>query len=180
MVAVTEGFVPFRGMRTWYRIAGDLDSGKVPLLLLHGGPGTGSDAFEPLEALAGTGRAVVRYDQIGCGYSDRPGDPGLWTAGTFVDELLTVRRELRLDRVHLLGWSWGGMLALEYLLTVRQDVDSLILASSPVSVSRWNRSRLGCASSRYSVRPLPPTSACGHGRAHSDYPLRLARAACPA
>ncbi len=108
------------GMRTWYRIAGDPGSGKVPLLLLHGGPGIGSDVFEPLEALAAHDRAVVRFDQIGCGYSDRPKDPGLWTIGTFVDELATVRDELGLDRVHLLGWSWGGMLALEYLLTRRQ------------------------------------------------------------
>jgi pimeloyl-ACP methyl ester carboxylesterase len=138
VVAVTEGFVPFRGMRTWYRIAGDPGSGKVPLLLLHGGPGMGSDVFEPLEALAANGRAVVRYDQIGCGYSDRPQDPGLWTIGTFVDELAAVRRALGLDRVHLLGWSWGGMLALEYLLTRRQDVQSLILASSPVSVRMWS------------------------------------------
>jgi L-proline amide hydrolase len=139
VVAVTEGFVAFRGMRTWYRIAGDRDSGKVPLLLLHGGPGMGSDVFEPLEALAAHGRAVVRYDQIGCGYSDRPKDPGLWAIGTFVDELATVRRELGLDRVHLLGWSWGGMLAMEYLLVQGQDVQSLILASSPVSVSLWGQ-----------------------------------------
>jgi len=138
MGAVTEGFVPFRGMRTWYRVAGDLGSGKAPLLLLHGGPGTGSDAFLPLEALASSGRAVVRYDQIGCGYSDRPRDSRLWTIGTFVDELEAVRRELQLDRVHLLGWSWGGMLALEYLLTRRQDVQSLTLASSPVSVGMWS------------------------------------------
>jgi len=35
MVTVTEGFVPFRGMRTWYRVAGDLGSAKTPLLLLQ-------------------------------------------------------------------------------------------------------------------------------------------------
>jgi pimeloyl-ACP methyl ester carboxylesterase len=140
--AGSEGFVSFRGMRTWYRVAGDLARparGKLPLLLLHGGPGIPSDPFEPLEALAGGGRAVVRYDQLGCGRSDRPRDPSLWTMATFVDELRTVRRELGLERVHLLGWSWGGMLALEYMLSRPGGIASLVLASAPASAPLWIR-----------------------------------------
>jgi L-proline amide hydrolase len=133
----TEGFVSFRGLRTWYRVAGDIDAtdvGKVPVLLLHGGPGFPSDPFESLEALASSGRPVIRYDQIGCGRSDRPHDPSWWTVETFVDELATVRRELGLDRVHLLGWSWGGMLALEYLLTRPDGIVSVVLTSTPPSI----------------------------------------------
>ena len=90
-----EGFVGFRGLRTWYRIAGDRHAatdGQLPLLLVHGGPGFPSDPFESLEALARSGRPVIRYDQIGCGRSDRPHDPSWWTVETFVDELATVRR----------------------------------------------------------------------------------------
>ena len=133
----SEGFVPFRGLRTWYRIAGNLNSakdGQLPLLLLHGGPGFPSDPFESLEALARSGRPVVRYDQIGCGRSDRPHDPSWWTVETFVDELSAVRRELGLDRAHLLGWSWGGMLALEYLLTKPEGIASVVLTSTPPSI----------------------------------------------
>ena len=132
-----EGFVRFRGMRTWYRVVGDLDSGRTPLLLVHGGPGIPSDPFEPLEALAEAGRPVVRYDQIGCGRSDRPRDPALWTVDTFLDELRTVRRELGLDRVNLLGWSWGGMLALAYALEQPAGLQSLVLASAPASAPLW-------------------------------------------
>ncbi len=65
--------------------------GKLPLLLLHGGPGQPSDYFELLEVLAGIGRPVVTYDQIGFGRSDRPADPALWTMEMFVDELGTCR-----------------------------------------------------------------------------------------
>ena len=132
-----EGFVGFRGLRTWYRIAGDRHAatdGQLPLLLLHGGPGFPSDPFESLEALARSGRPVIRYDQIGCGRSDRPHDPSWWTVETFVDELATVRRELGLDHVHLLGWSWGGMLALEYLLTKPEGIASVVLTSTPPSI----------------------------------------------
>lgn len=137
---IAEGHVRFRGMRTWYRIAGDLRSdgrGPVPLLLLHGGPGMPSDALQPLDALARDGRAVVAYDQIGCGRSDRPRNPTLWTMATFLDELTVVRRELGLRRVHLLGWSWGGMLALEHVLSRPDGVVSLTLASSPASAPLW-------------------------------------------
>ena len=133
----TEGFVGFRGLRTWYRIAGEphaATDGQLPVLLLHGGPGFPSDPFESLEALARSGRPVIRYDQIGCGRSDRPHDPSWWTVETFLDELATVRRELGLDHVHLLGWSWGGMLALEYLLTRPEGIASAVLTSTPPSI----------------------------------------------
>src|SRR5687768_11881637 len=116
--SVHEGFVPFRGFRTWYRIVGDADApGKAPLLCLHGGPGVPHDYLTPLDRLARTGRRVIYYDQLGCGNSDQPHDPSLWTVELFLDELRTVRAALGLERVHLLGQSWGGMLAMEYALT---------------------------------------------------------------
>lgn len=132
-----EGYVPFRGMRTWYRVVGDRHPSRTPLLLIHGGPGIPSDPLEPLEALAYGGRPVVLYDQIGCGRSDRPRDPALWTVETFLDELRAVRRHLGLVRVHLLGWSWGGMLAMQYALERPAGLQSLVLASAPASAPLW-------------------------------------------
>src|SRR3954452_21324182 len=113
----TEGFVPFRGFDTWYRIVGQGEArGKLPLLCLHGGPGVPHDYLEPLEAMAATGRRVIFYDQLGCGRSAQPHDPDLWTVEFFVEELGVVREQLGLTRTHLLGQSWGGMLAMQYLL----------------------------------------------------------------
>jgi proline-specific peptidase len=137
-VQAKEGFVPFRGYRTWYRIVGDEESeGKLPVVLLHGGPGGAHYYLETLEALADTGRRAIFYDQIGCGKSDLPEDESLWVVETFVEELDVVRRELGLDRVHLFGNSWGGMLAMEYALTRPRGLESLILASSPASMPQW-------------------------------------------
>ena len=139
-VPVSEGFVPFRGFRTWYRVVGDLaqpEPAKVPLLVLHGGPGESHDYLEPLEALAGSGRPIIFYDQLGGGNSDQPHDPSLWSVELFLDELATVRRELGLGHIHLLGQSWGGMLAMEYALTQPVGLASLILASSPASIPQW-------------------------------------------
>lgn len=133
---VQEGFILFRGYRTWYRIVGDLSKSKegmFPLLTLHGGPGATHYGLLPLEKIAESGRAVIFYDQLGCGNSDCPDDPSLWSVNLFLDELIAIRRELELEQIHLFGHSWGGMLAMEYVLTQPSGVLSLVLASSLAS-----------------------------------------------
>lgn len=134
-----EGVIDFRGYRVWYACVGEETErpGSVPLLCLHGGPGVGHDYLESLAALAQRGRRVIFYDQLGCGNSDQPDDPALWTVPLFVEEVGVVRRALGLDRVHLLGQSWGGMLAMEYALTRPAGLASLTLASSPASMIQW-------------------------------------------
>ena len=133
-----EGFVPFKGYRTWYRVVGDGEEpGKLPVIYLHGGPGGTHDYLESLEAMAETGRRAIFYDQIGCGKSDLPDDLSLYTPETFVEEVGAVRDHLGLDRVHVFGSSWGGMLAMEYALTQPAGLVSLIIASSPSSMKQW-------------------------------------------
>ena len=135
---MAEGFVPFRGYRTWYRVVGEGEEpGKLPLLCLHGGPGGTHDYIEPLEGMAATGRRTIFYDQLGCGRSDLPDDPSLWTVELFVEEVGAVREALGLERVHLFGNSWGGMLAMEYALTQPAGLASLVLASAPASIPQW-------------------------------------------
>jgi proline-specific peptidase len=137
-VTVAEGRLPFRGYEVWYRIVGDgEEAGKLPVLLLHGGPGGTHDYLESLEALAETGRRAIFYDQLGCGQSDLPDDPALYTVELFVNEVGAVRRELGLERIHLFGSSWGGMLAMEYALTQPGGLASLVVASSPASMPQW-------------------------------------------
>ena len=134
-----EGLIDFRGHRVWYACIGEADEqpGKLPLLCLHGGPGAGHDYLESLAAMAQRGRRVIFYDQLGCGNSDQPNDPSLWTVPLYVEEVDVVRRTLGLDRIHLLGQSWGGMLAMEYALTQPVGVASLTVASSPASMTQW-------------------------------------------
>jgi proline-specific peptidase len=135
-----EGYVDFRGHRTWYRFVGDLNSPVTPLLALHGGPGSTHNYFGPLEGLA-TERPVVLYDQIGCGKSDRPSDIK-WDVDVFRDEVVAVRDQLGLERVHLLGTSWGGMLAQEHVLSGATGVVSLILSSTLANLALWNEEQL--------------------------------------
>jgi proline-specific peptidase len=132
---VSEGYVDYRRCRTWYRVVGDLASARVPLLALHGGPGSTHHYFGPLERL-GRERPVVLYDQIGCGSSDRPQEIE-WSVAVFREEVDAVRSHLGLERIHLLGTSWGGMLALEHLLSGAKGIVSLILSSTLASVDQW-------------------------------------------
>lgn len=121
------------GFQIWYRQVG---SGRIPLLTLHGGPGAGHDYLESLEGLS-SDRAVVFYDQLGCGSSDQPDDPARWVIDRFVSEIDTVRQALDLEEIHLLGQSWGGWLAIEYMLGQPDGVVSLTLASTSASVPQF-------------------------------------------
>jgi proline-specific peptidase len=139
-VSAAEGFVDYRGYRTWYRLVGDGTSDAVPLLALHGGPGSTHNYFEPLERLAAE-RPVVLYDQIGCGRSDRPRDID-WGVDVFREEVAAVREQLGLERVHLLGTSWGGMLAQEHVLSGATGIVSLVLSSTLANLALWNEEQL--------------------------------------
>ncbi len=108
-----EAMVPVEGGRVYVRVNGDLAGPRPPLLLIHGGPGGTHDAL--LEALPlADERAVILYDQLDSGRSDRPDNPANWRVARFVDEVEAVRRALGVRRWHVLGHSWGGTIALEY------------------------------------------------------------------
>jgi proline-specific peptidases, Bacillus coagulans-type subfamily len=138
MVELAEQFIPFRGHRIWTGVAGSLAQSRgLPLLCLHGGPGVPHDQLAPITRLSEQGRAVIVYDQLGCGRSDHPHDPALWSVELFVEEVAAMRQALGLERIHLLGQSWGGMLALETVLRGASGIEGLVLADTPVSIPQW-------------------------------------------
>ncbi len=129
-----EGYVDVPGGSVWYEIVG---GGKgIPLVTLHGGPGSTHWGMEPLKALADE-RPVVFYDQLGCGASDRPDDLSLWRTERFVEELHLLREALGYDRVHILGHSWGTMLGADYYLAHPDGIVSLVMSSPCISIERW-------------------------------------------
>jgi proline iminopeptidase len=130
-----QGFVDVPGGPVWYKVTGTGDG--VPLLVLHGGPGGTSCGFARLDPL-GEQRPVVRYDQLGTGRSGRPDDTTLWTVERYLEELHTLRQALGLERMHLLGHSWGASLATAYVLAKGSDgIASLVLSSPLLSTPLW-------------------------------------------
>ena len=135
---IEEKYIPFREYQTYVRIVKEDDQDSVPILLLHGGPGSTQNYFEVLDPLAKQ-RPVISYDQLGCGNSYVDHHPELWTLSTWMEELDNVIKSLHLTRFHLLGQSWGGMLALAYALQQPQGLQSLILSSTLSSSQLWGR-----------------------------------------
>lgn len=132
-------FVEWQDHRTWYRIVGDL-GGKTPVILAHGGPGATHDYIEPIAELSKTGRACILYDQLGNGRSShlREASSSFWTVDLFKNELKYLTDALGIaESYHLLGHSWGGMLAMEHALDRPAGLKSIVVADSPASVSAW-------------------------------------------
>lgn len=132
----TVGHIEVNGGNVWYRITGK--GPGIPLLVLHGGPGSKSSDSDPLRQL-GTDRPVIQYDQLGSGKSDRPTDTSLWTVERFVEELEQVVEALGLEEFHLLGHSWGTMLAASYLFKNPKGVRSVIFSGPALDAQRWER-----------------------------------------
>jgi len=133
-----EGFIPYKGYKVWYGIIGDgEETGKHPILCLHGGPGASHDYLTPLSELSKQGRRVVFYDQLGSGRSDHLDKPDMWTIELYVKEVDVLREALDLQKVHIYGQSWGGQLALEYAITNPVGLQSLVLADSLADMQQW-------------------------------------------
>ena len=128
-VGVQELRVPADDVTLYVRMAGDVDASGV-LIALHGGPGNSSDYMRSLEALASEQLAVVTYDQRGTGQSSEPSNG--YGMASYIADLEAVRQAAGVERFHLLGHSWGGVLALRYAVAHPDRVESLILMGSGV------------------------------------------------
>jgi proline-specific peptidase len=129
------GMIHVPGGRVWYERFGE--GPATPLLALHGGPGAGHYYLDPFIERMAAHRPVVVFDQLGCGESEKPDDPSLWTLDRAVEELDVVRETLGLERCHLFGQSWGGWLSIEYLARGRAGIVGLILASTSSSTRQF-------------------------------------------
>lgn len=131
-----ELMVSVPGGRIYVRVNGRLDGSRLPIVFIHGGPGGNHAAYLDALALADE-RAVILYDQLDSGLSDRPSNPSNWTVERFTAEVDAVRRAIGIGRWHVLGHSWGGTVALEYGARRPRELAGLIVASPLVSTRSW-------------------------------------------
>jgi proline iminopeptidase len=110
----------------------------LPVLTLHGGPGFPHFYFECFEDfLPGAGISYWYYDQLGCGFSDKPDDASLWNIERFTQEIELVRSALGLERMVLLGHSWGGLQCIEYALQHPDRVAGLVISNMTASTASY-------------------------------------------
>ncbi|MGW6772902.1 alpha/beta fold hydrolase [Streptomyces sp. NPDC055037] len=110
------------GVRLWATRTGG--GAGEPVILCHGGPGLWDTLEVPAALLPGT--PAYRWDQRGCGRSQRSGP---YSTARSIADLEAVRRHFGPERVTLLGHSWGARLALEYALAHSARVGALIYVS---------------------------------------------------
>jgi proline iminopeptidase len=115
-----------------------------PLILCHGGPGLW-DMFGSLASMLAGDVRVIRWDQRGCGRSERRGS---YSVARSVADLDAVRSRLGRDRVAVLGHSWGATLALRYALDFPERVSALVYLSGTGLGWGWHEPFRRAAASR--------------------------------
>ncbi|KAH9847672.1 proline-specific peptidase [Lenzites betulinus] len=144
-----EGFIdfPYEGEvhQTYYKVFGDLqDRSRTPVVVIHGGPGLSHDYLLPLADLTDQSYPVILYDQIGNArsthLSNKP--PTFWTIELFIDELENLLKQFDIqDKYHIVGHSWGGMLACEFVVRRQPPgLRRLVISDSPPSLALWKDS----------------------------------------
>jgi len=144
-VVPKEGYVKVLGFDLFYKQFGEPEKGEI--LCLHGGPGMTHDYMLPMADLADHGYRVTFYDQLGCGRSEVPKNPTLFVPEHYVEELEAFRRKMQLGKPHVIGSSWGGMLAIAYALKYQRNMTTMItvggLHSVPLTVREMEKMRRG-------------------------------------
>lgn len=125
-----DGFVAVEdGVRLYYRIEGQ---GPETLVVVHGGPGFSLESVRADFAPLAAHRRVIYYDQRGNGRSSLIDDPAALAIPRHIADLEAIRRHFRLEKLNLLGNSWGGLLISAYAAAHPDRVERLILdASAP-------------------------------------------------
>ncbi len=118
-----------RGLSVCCDVAGQADDPDRPLVLIHGLTGHRKDFELVLPALARHGR-VVAPDLRGHGDASPQGGPDGYDFSTLMDDLCALLDALGVDQCDLLGHSFGGMLALRFVLAHPERVASLVLMST--------------------------------------------------
>lgn len=130
--APTESTAEVNGVRLYTRRVGD----GPPVVVLHGGPGAHHDYLLPQYDRLAEGRALLYYDQRGGGRSPVSRDVAVGWREHVLD-LDALRDHWRLERLTLLGYSWGGLLAVLYALEHPDRIARLALVSAAPVTAAW-------------------------------------------
>lgn len=118
-----EKIVDINGAKIFCKTLGDGE----PLVIVHGGPGLAHDyLFDPFKQLSDNYKLIF-YDQRGCGKSQEFNEGESSTMETMVEDLEGVRKEFKLEKMNLVGQSWGAVIAFNYIFKYPDRVKYLIL-----------------------------------------------------
>jgi proline iminopeptidase len=119
-------FVQINGVKLWYESEGVGE----PLLLIAGGPGFAHNYFHPFFSALSNKFRVIYFDAFGCGKSDRAKSAKEYSLARDVENIEGLRKALNLEKINVLGHSYGGSVAQAYALKYPNSVKRLILANT--------------------------------------------------
>lgn len=123
-----EFYIQINSIKHWIKIEGS-EHQTTPLVLLHGGPGGNHYTFERrIGPSLSAKRTVVYYEQRGCGRSEKPISDEDYKIGQLISDFSEIKKWLDVDKVDLLGYSFGGELALEIAYALPDDINKLVLS----------------------------------------------------
>ena len=122
----TQMLANVNGTTLYYELLGD----GPPLMLMHGGLGFDHTYFRPWVDPLAEDFTLILYDHRGNGRSERPPDLDDVSHSTWADDAEALRQHLGIDRMILLGHSYGGTIAQHYTLRYQQHLAGLILATT--------------------------------------------------
>lgn len=124
-------YIDVDGAKLFVRLVGN---GK-PIIIVHGGPGMSHDYLAPqLIDLLADDYQLIFYDQRASGRSSGVDDTTRLTISQFVEDLEMLRQQLNINRLNLLGHSFGGLLAMYYATSYPNNMNKLLLIdTSPAS-----------------------------------------------
>lgn len=111
-----------------------------PVLVCHGGPGLDHTYLMPQMGKLGKQARMIFYDQRACGLSGHIVDSGMMRLDTFIADMEAIRQHLGLEKMSLLGHSFGGFLAMAYASRYPDRISHLILMNSmPPTYTLWQQ-----------------------------------------
>lgn len=138
-----ESYAPTNGYKTFYKIFNE-KSKLTPIVALHGGPGSTHHYMLGLSKLAEIGHKVILFDQAGSGNTKHNLSKEEMVFETFIDQLDSLTDYLNLSKYNLIGHSWGGILAIEYLVRAAEEnkkhsINKVVISSGMYSIPFYEK-----------------------------------------
>jgi proline iminopeptidase len=136
-VKTEEGLIRVNETELYFKVMGN----GTPIVIVHGGPGLDHTYFLPQFNTLAKEHRLIFYDQRASGRSTSLVDTNSMTMDNFVEDLEGIRKAFGIQKLNLLGHSWGGLVAMFYALKYPENLNSLVLVNStPASVALRNAS----------------------------------------
>jgi proline iminopeptidase len=131
----TDGqYYTVNGAKLWVVIVGKGE----PLIVIPGGPGGNHLAYRSFDSLSVKGNIqLIYYDAYGRGKSDTAVNVKEYTLARDIEDVEGLRKVLKLDKVSLLGHSYGSLVAQGYALKYSKTTSHLIIANGFHSYEMW-------------------------------------------